>query len=463
VTLANSLALELDSLSDGEFWREWRDMSEESKQAIPVVDRTACYARFARVSPARLDHRRPVENFGSPQGAAASPAALPGVISRCLADVPAVPIRWLWPGPIARGKVSDISGDPGLGKSQVTICIAALVSCGGLWPIDRSRCETGSVIFLSAEDGVADTIRPRLEAAGANLERCHVIEAVCDGFTADGRELRRTFDLRHDLSHLESMLMEMPDVALVVIDPISAYLGGTDSHKNADVRALLTPLHDTADRFDVAVLTVNHLNKGSGPAIRRVNGSIGFVAAARAAFVVAADPEDHTRRLFLPTKNNNAKDQDGLAYRIESYTIPGEIGTSRVMWEEAPVRMTADDALAPAGDNDERSALEEAKDFVRDLLGDGPVPSKLVRSNADGAGHHWRTIERASRAVGVESYREGGLGKEGVWYWRLRSPVETPATPQSPPKPANSANAKGMADLGDLGGLSGSERSAETF
>jgi len=106
------------------------------------------------------------------------------IVVRRLSEIQTKPIRWLWPGRIARGKVSMIAGHPGLGKSQVTAALAAVVTTGGKWPVDISACEVGSVILLNAEDDAADTIRPRLEAAGADVSRIEIVEAVTEGFRA---------------------------------------------------------------------------------------------------------------------------------------------------------------------------------------------------------------------------------------------------------------------------------------
>lgn len=359
-----------------------------------------------------------------------APTAGPKILSVCMANVKPEPVRWLWRDRIPRGKITDISGDPGLGKSQITASIAAVLTRGGRWPVDRSPSERGSALILSAEDGVADTIRPRLEAAGADLTRCHVIEAVRDGVTADGRELRRTFNLRRDLSELEALLEELADVALVVIDPVSAYLGGTDSHTNADVRGLLAPVADLAERFGVAVITVNHLNKGgAGPAIRRVNGSIAFVAAARAAWIVVADPDDKEKRLFLPSKNNLAKDRGGLAYRLEGHTLPGGIETCRVVWESDCVALTADQALAPPAP-DRRTATDEAEDWLRDLLAGGPMKVSDVQREAEEAGVGEKPLRSARERLRIKPMKSGFGG--GGWVWKLpvTLPSKMPSTPE---------------------------------
>jgi RecA-family ATPase len=274
------------------------------------------------------------------------------IITRRLADIEAKPVSWLWPGRIARGKVSIIAGNPGLGKSQVTANIAAIVSTGGCWPVDRSQCTPGDVVFLSAEDDPADTLRPRLEAAGANLHRVHVMDAVILGYTGGGQQQNRAFSLRRDLEALSVKLAELGEVAAVVIDPITAYLGDVDSHRNAEVRALLAPLSELAARHGTAIIGVSHLNKSAGTeALMRVTGSLAFVAAARAAYLVAQDPKNPARRLFLPMKNNVGPDSAGLAFCIEGITIqirclPVNFGTGYTLledcwpWRKPPHRAT---------------------------------------------------------------------------------------------------------------------------
>ena len=252
-----------------------------------------------------------------------------------------------------------VAGHPGLGKSQVCVSLAAIVTTGGLWPVDRTRCERGTVLILSAEDDPEDTIRPRLEAAGADLARIHVLEAV-EEQQADGGIARRAFSLADDLSRLGVVLAQLGDVALVVIDPITAYLGETDSHKAADVRAVLAPLGELAAKHGAAVIAVSHLRKsGAGEAMLQVTGSLAFVAAARAAYIIAKDQDDPSRRLMLPVKNNLGDDQTGYAFRIEATRLPSHIDTSRIAWEVERVTVTADEALAPPQAAEERGTCQQ--------------------------------------------------------------------------------------------------------
>src|SRR5262249_26669033 len=258
-------------------------------------------------------------------------------------------VEWFWPARLARGKVTLISGDPGLGKSLLLADFAARISAELAWP-DRGRAPGGSVILLSAEDGLADTIRPRVEGMGGDLRRVHVLEAVEIG------ETERVFDLSRDVPQLETAIRDLGDVRLVGLDPVTAYLGGTDSHRDAALRGVLAPLARLAERYGVAVVIVGHLNKntrgrdGAVKALYRTGGTIALPAAARIAFVVAEHPEEPSLRVLTHQKNNLAAVPPTLGFRIEETTVLGPQGqpitTARVAWEaDAVPGVTADAAL----------------------------------------------------------------------------------------------------------------------
>ena len=248
-------------------------------------------------------------------------------------------------------------------------------------------------------------------------------------YRADGSEAQRGFNLKTDLTRLGNMLDEIGGAALIVIDPITAYLGETDSHKNAEIRALLSPLSELAAKHGAAVVCVSHLNKSAGgDPLMRVTGSLAFVAAARAAYIVAKDPENDARRLFLPMKNNIGNDQTGLAFAIQSAQVKspaGLIETSRIAWEPDPVTTTADEAMQPQGDPEERSALDDARQFLESLLADGPVKAGQIKADADGAGFNWRTIQRAADRLNIERHKNG---MKGGWTWKL--PPKMTSTPE---------------------------------
>jgi putative DNA primase/helicase len=350
----------------------------------------------------------------------------PTLISICIADVEAKPIEWLWPGKIALGKVCMIAGDPGLGKSLVTLDMASTVSKGGRWPVDGSRAPLGDVLLLTVEDDIADTIRPRLDAAGADVRRVHAISMIRDR-DSHGQPTVRSVSIKRDLVLLAEKLLTLPHCKLIVIDPISAYLDGTDSHNNAEVRGALAPLADLASKHNVAVVCVTHLNKGAtGSAMYRTVGSIGFTALARCVFAVAKDLENSNRRLVIPVKNNLGNDQFGLAYEIHV----SELNAPYVVWEPEAITISADDALTNNRDDEtlERSA---AAGFLKDLLSAGPMTAKEIRRSADDAGHAWRTVQRARIKLGIEPRRTGyGPGSKYIWDLPCMPSNAMYATPQ---------------------------------
>jgi RecA-family ATPase len=333
----------------------------------------------------------------------------PGAVVRCFRDIAPEAVRWLWPGRIPLGKLTLLIGDPGLGKSLLTADIASRVSRGASFP-DGARCETGSVIFLSAEDDAADTIRPRLDVAGADVCRAHILDAV-QVQLADGQLTEKTFNLETDIASLEGVLREHPDVRLIVIDPISAYLGGVDSHSNAEVRGLLSPLASLAAKDGVAVLVVTHLRKSAGAAIYRAISSIAFAAAARAVWAVASDPEEVERRLLLAVKQNLSASAGGLAFRIETQN-----NVPRLAWEPGAVALAANDVLGNVDMQQDQGERREAREWLKDFLADGPVAVKKIQAGAKAAGQSWITVRRAKEGLRVVASKSG---YHGGWEWRL--------------------------------------------
>jgi hypothetical protein len=272
--------------------------------------------------------------------------------------------------------------------------VAARVSAGREFP-DGAACESGRVIYATCEDGPADTIRGRLDLLQANVERIDHLEGV-----RDAKGNLQPFQIDRDLPALERALEQRGGVRLLVIDPISGFLGNVDSHNNCEVRAVLAPLAKLAETYRVAVVVINHLTKKAGAkAVYRSQGSLAFVAAARAAWAVALDPDDDQRRLLLPVKLNLAS-ATGLAYRITDAGIE---------WEDGPVLVSVDEL-----DDDSETPREEAKQWLQTTLADGPVPAKKALSRAKGDGINERTLRRAKKEIGVVS-----IQTPTGWSWAM--------------------------------------------
>lgn len=340
---------------------------------------------------------------------------VPGLEVLCLADVKPRPIEWLWKNWIAIGKTSILAGEGGGGKSTILCDLTARTTRGDRWPDHAEATTPGGVIILAAEDDVEDTLAPRLIAAGADMARVFNIRSVRNDDLS-----RRTFNLQADLQRLETEIAARDGIRLVIIDPVSSYMGRVDSHKNADVRSVLEPIGDMAARQRVAVLCNNHFSKGGGSANNRMIGSVAFINYCRAGFIVTTDAEDPERRLLMPSKMNIAPIRYGLAYRIEGVLLDGqseEILTSRICWETEPVKISADEALAAHENQGEgRTSKAEAIEFLQDALSNGPRPAAEVKAEASAAGITPKPLRLAKETLGVKFSKPGMT--EG-WVWEL--------------------------------------------
>ena len=312
-------------------------------------------------------------------------------------------VEWLWPGYLPRGKVGMLDGDPGEGKSTTVLDLAARISTGRPMP-DGTSVVAGGVVILSAEDGLADTIRPRLEAAGADMAN---IIALAGVKTENGERLP---ELPIDVAMLEDAIKRV-EAHLVIVDPLMAYLGSdTNAHRDQDIRRALAPLANLADRRRCAVICVRHLNKGSGSnAIHRGGGSIGIIGAARAGLSIARDPDDEQRRVFVVTKLNVGVPGPALGFRL----IGAANDAATIEWLGI-VSHTATSILAAPREGEERSVLDEAKEWLADYLLASARPAKDVKKGARAAGISERTLDRAKAALGVKARKQLVSGE---WVW----------------------------------------------
>ena len=335
----------------------------------------------------------------------------PDEVGTLMADVESEEVRWLWDRRIPLGKLTVLDGDPGLGKSVITMDLAARVTAGRDFPngnldhvgnLDHlgDVDHVGGVVIISAEDGLADTIRPRLDAAGADPFRVVAISTVPD---REGNE--RTMSIPHDIPTIESAISRV-SAKLVVIDPLMAFLSGKANY-DQDVRKALTPLARMAESTCVAVLVVRHLNKQQGgKALYRGGSSIGIIGAARSGLVVEQHPENENLRVLATTKSNLAEKAPSLTYSIYS----AENGSAKVGWGKA-TELNADDILDP-----ENSKLDEAKNWLLRELATGPVSANDIKTRAKGSGIKEKTLNRAKDVLSVESVKDG---PNGSWRWHL--------------------------------------------
>lgn len=326
-----------------------------------------------------------------------------------MSDVQAEEVSWLWPSRVPLAKLTLLMGDPGLLKSTLTLYMAGRVTTGGAWPdgvalAGGSYAPEGDVVLLTAEDGLADTVRPRLDLLGADSERVWCLQAVSE----EGENGERTFSLLKDIALLETVVTRH-HARLVVIDPVNAYLRGADSHKAAEVRQALSPLVALAERTGAAVLLVHHLNKSdpSVNALYRASGSLDFVAAVRSVLGVAPDPDEEGRVLLMPVKLNVCAKPEGLGFRRDD---------TGLAFDGQPVLCNAQAAFA-AKSHADSPEMTDAKDFLRRVLASGePLAQKDITEEAAQEGITTRTLERAKAQLHVKSTRPGG---RGAWYWRL--------------------------------------------
>ncbi len=405
---------------------EWRPLAD-LLAAAPFPDRGRIFDDFLTGRPDRDAIIRAIADqdpTGPPVAVEAPPgptvARDPQTTARLIraADIEAKPIDWLWRGRVPLGMLTTLAGDPKLGKSFVTLGMAAAVSRGSPLPDGDPPGGPGSVIIMSAEDDPARTIAPRLKAAGADLARVHILESV---MFADGSEAWPS--LGRDIEAIERAARDLGDCRLIVIDPVSAYLGGADDHRNAELRSVLSPLKALAESLDAAIMLVTHLSKSGGTnGKHRVIGSVAYVGACRANFLFVKDRDDPTGRrvLMLDNGGNLAPPAPTLAYAIEDRGAGPQIE-----WGAEPVQISAEEALAAemaasqaVRDHQDAPERQEAESWLREVLAAGPVPSKEIEAAAKAAGLSVRTLKRAKESIGAESIREG-FGRESTCRWRL--------------------------------------------
>jgi len=339
------------------------------------------------------------------------------IVLTCGSDLTPEPVQWLWTGWLALGKFHLLAGAPGQGKTTIAMGLAATVTIAGRWP-DGTRCEAGNVLIWSGEDDYADTLLPRLIAAGADRSRIYFV-----GGTRVGSEVR-PFDPATDTPILQDAIAKIGSVSLIVIDPVSTAVSG-DSHKNTEVRRGLQPLVDLAASINAALLGITHLSKGgqgSDPA-QRVIGSIAFTAVARVVMLAArvkADAGDD-KRILARGKSNIGPDNGGFEYHLAQVeALPG-INASRIEWGQA-VEGTAQELLTDPAEQDAPDQADAVSLLRAELTADCLTSANLAIKPLKDAGFSKKQIWTASKKLKVIR-RKGSDGKADGWYWRLPGTV----------------------------------------
>lgn len=332
-------------------------------------------------------------------------------------------IEWVWDGWLPQGKLVILAGQAGAGKTTIAMTLAAIVTIGGRFP-DGTWCDKGSVVIWSGEDDPEDTLVPRLMGAGANMSK------VC--FVSGMRG--SVFDPSKDMGDLCKIVARIPDVKLIVVDPIVSAISG-DSHKNAEVRKSLQPLVELGWNTGACTMGISHFNKKGGATVDPIDlmaGSIAFAAVARvvlgAAKLQAPDEHGHSR-IFCRIKSNIGPDEDGVGYSLKMQQLLNEpeFDVSTVLWGKY-VRGHSRVLLAQSQVVTEKrdTKLEEAKDFALSTLQNGPMATALLTERYEKAGISKATMRRAEKALGLVNYRE--LGPGGKWMWKLPPEVNSSST-----------------------------------
>ena len=386
-----------------------------------------------------------------PEFTSAAPSAAASVPDEILlqwADtVPPERIEWYSRGFLAAGKLSLLAGDPGVGKSTIHSEVTARFTTGAPFPGSTEWRPPKRVLVAAAEDAAADTKVPRLLAAGADLSKVAFMDLVQTGAK------QRYFTLA-DIPALDALLSKHPgEFGLLVIDPVGAYLGGRDSHRDSDVRELLRPLAVLAEKHGIAVLLIAHLNKASmHNAMNRVTGSGAFVAAARLPWLVAKDPQDPNIRVMVQLKSNLTEPLDGLSFHIEKEPLPDGAEASRIVWHDLPVKLTADEILQMQSAK-HAPGRQEAEQWLLQRLAAGPVAVRVLREESELLPYSWDTIKRAATELGIR-----GEGEKKARTWMLPGqqlgtviPVDFGGPRQSAPESGESDTAPADAEVPTAG------------
>lgn len=330
-----------------------------------------------------------------------------------LANVAPTPVQWLWPGRIPLGKLTLLVGEAAIGKSLLALDLAARLSAGIPWPDTPDEPNPpGGTVLLSTEDGLADTVRPRLDAAQADHSRITAITSVRRNILSPLPMPLRAACLMPGLPHLDAAIQSTPDCRLVLIDPLTSSIGQVSHSQHADTRAVLEPLADLAARHNVAVLALYQATRTrTGFAIQKMIAKLS-PGSARTVWALVPDTDTTDRRLFIPLKNTIAQPAPPLAFHI---TDSDQHHAPAVTWCDELPDISTETAL---GRHDSREDQIEAPQWLHDALANGPQKAENILEEAEQIGFSQRTIRRAFHQIHALRARKVYCSR-AAWVWAL--------------------------------------------
>jgi len=315
--------------------------------------------------------------------------------------------KWLWPQRIPQGEITLLAGIQGMGKSILLTDLISHVTTGATWP-DKTECPTGHAIILVGEDTISTTVKPRYDAAGADLSKITCV------LGSPSKKLGLVpFNLSKDIPRLQALVEKIENPTVIGIDPLGSYVGAIDIHRENQVRNVLYTLKmEVAEKYDIAIIAVVHLRKGGSddPALSRILGSVAFSAIARAVWGVAHDEDDPDRRLFTPLKHNLTKRR---ASGYEFFIVDGVNGEGIVEWG-SQVTAIAEDVMTDHGMRPEQKR-ERAIEIIKEALSSGPKAASIIMEKIIEEGIGERTAKSAKKILNVKSKKHG----KGGWMWSL--------------------------------------------
>jgi|GEM_PF-1895541 len=326
------------------------------------------------------------------------------LISRPIAEFDAKPLNWLWEPFFLSGAVNLLYGDGDMGKSTITLDLAARITTGQAMPnCDVDKAISGSVIIMSKEDEIGTVMRPRLESAGADISKVHTV-----GYVMRDGEFNVIDELATNIGELEKNIKKIGDVKLIIIDPVASFAGKLELNSDKDVRALLDPLRLLAGRHDLAVIAINHLTKATDSNARqRAIGSVALINNPRSALLVASDSKDADRRLMVQVKGNLC----AVKNQSIGFFFKQARAFARLIWEDEICVTNPDELLESQG---ARTKKDQSIQLLKEWLSEGPVAQREIKELAEQHDIGWRTVEAAKAVAGILPEKR----KDG-WYWRL--------------------------------------------